>query len=213
MALLLVRLFAVWGSGASLVGVILALKPANASFSVGQWSFLVLGIVLTVGVSIAEVVAYVNSLPKRLRTVRKIRDYMFDWIKNGGSVCVFSNDLSWVNDAEMKRMLGSKAARNELRICIPKMIPVAEQLKSEGAKVHVYPMLRYVPKSRFTIINLGRADAQVAIGRRIGRVHCVEEFAEASHPAYSMAHDLAEIIERLNNSDAEVSNANPGSSS
>ncbi len=173
-----------------------------------------LGTVLTAGVSIAEVVAYVNSLPKRLRTVRKIRDYMFDWIKNGGSVCVFSNDLSWVNDAEMKRMLGSKAARNELSICIPKMIPVAEQLRSEGAKVHVYPTLRYVPKSRFTIINLGRADAQVAIGRRIGRVHCIEEFAEASHPAYSMAHDLVEIIDRLNNNDnnPELSNANPASS-
>lgn len=210
--LLFLRLFAVFGSGASLVSVILTLNPPSAGYSLFQASFIVVGIAFTIIAFVAEIYAFLIGRPKPLRSVRRIRNYMFNWIKDGGSVCVFSNDLSWVNDAEMIKMLERKAGRHELRICVPKMIPVADQLRTAGAVVHIYPALKYVPKSRFTVINLGRADAQVAIGRRIGRVHCVEEFAEASHPAFSMAHDLVEIIERLNTNEHEKSNANPGSS-
>ena len=65
----------------------------------------------------------------------------------------------------MENLLKDKAARKELSICLPKHTQLTRKLKTSGADVFTYEEIGHVPSSRFTIINDGRMDAAVAIGR------------------------------------------------
>ncbi|MCI0562065.1 MAG: hypothetical protein MN733_26555, partial [Nitrososphaera sp.] len=89
---------------------------------------------------------------------------------------------------------------NELTICLPDRIALADELEREGARVCLYPRLGYTPQSRFTIINKDRMDSQVAVGRRIRDKHVIEEFSLGEHPVFSVANDLVEVISRLTGS-------------
>ena len=93
-------------------------------------------------------------------------------------------------------MLKTKAGKDELQICVPAMIPIAETLKEAGATILTYSPLKVVPQARFTIINFGRMDAQVAVGRRLEGTHAVEEFGAGDHPVFAVASDLVEIVTR-----------------
>ncbi|MBA7716071.1 hypothetical protein ES703_125132 [subsurface metagenome] len=119
---------------------------------------------------------------------------MYKWISGGGRVEILSHDMSWVSDEEMKELLRSKARKDELCLCLPKEIPLSEELKKEGAQIYTYSELKYVPQSRFTIINSGRMDSQVAVGRRSGEKHVIEEFSIGKHPIFSVANDLVNLI-------------------
>lgn len=145
-----------------------------------------------------DVKEYYANKPTILKTKQQIRDYMFRWIDHGGKVCIFSNDLSWIDDEEMKVMLRRKASKNELTICIPAMIPIAESFAELGATIHTYSFLKMVPQSRFTIINCGRMDARIAVGRRMNGDHAIEEFGAGGHPVFAVASDLVELIARYN---------------
>jgi len=193
---MLVRLLSILGSTASLVGLVFVFHPTGQGFSTLESVLMGTGIVLT-GLAVAlEIKDYLDHRPKVLKTKQQIRDYMFGWIDNGGKVCIFSNDLSWVEDEEMVAMLKRKAGREELQICVPAMIPIAETLKEAGASILTYAALKVVPQSRFTIINSGRMDAQVAVGRRLDGAHVVEEFGAGDHPVFAVASDLVKIVAR-----------------
>jgi len=188
------RLLSVLGSIASLFGCVFVFHEPDKPFTVTQSVFLGLAIVLSAWVVFSEIKAYWYRLPRQYKSQKSIRDYMFEWISGGGKVCVFSNDMSWVNDDEMKNMLLAKAEADELTILLPVPIALTEELKTKGAHVITYAPLKCTPKSRFTVINDGRDGAQVAIGRRIRNVHCIEEFAEGEHPVFAVASDLVEIL-------------------
>jgi len=144
-----------------------------------------------------QITEYVAHRPIILKTAQQIRDYMFRWISRGGRVAIFSRDMSWVEDDEMKDLLRAKARRDELHICLPTRILLSDDLQKEGAHIHVYPQLNYTPLSRFTIINKGRSDAQLAVGRAIEGKHLIEEFSLGEHPAFFIADDLIEVVMRL----------------
>jgi hypothetical protein len=128
----------------------------------------------------------------------KIQKYMYNWIENGGKVAILSNDMSWVVNDNMKNMLHVKARNNELDLYLPKEIPLSRELKESGAIVHTFQEIEYIPESRFTIINRGRMDAQVAVGRSKGQIHTIEEFSQGQHPVFHIANDLINILSKFN---------------
>ena len=87
-----------------------------------------------------------------------------------------------------------KANRDELSLFLPKSIPLAVELQGLGAKVFTYGKLEMDPASRFTIINYGKGDAQVAIGRSVKDRHVIEEFSADSHPVFHIAMDLINVL-------------------
>ena len=188
------RLLSVLGSIASLSGCVFVFRSPDSPLTTWQAVFLGLAIVLSLWAMATEVHSYLQGQPRKYRTKKAIRDYMYNWISSGGKVCIFSNDMSWVDDEEMKQMLRHKAETDELTILLPAPIPLSEELKQHGATVITYAPLKLTPKSRFTLVNDGRDGAQVAIGRRIRDVHCIEEFAEGSHPVFAVASDLVEML-------------------
>lgn len=194
---LIVRLLSVLGSSASLLSLIFVFHPSGEAFSAIEGILIGFGVVLTAVAVFMDIRDFVSHRPKAFKTKKQIRDYMYHWIDGGGKVCIFSNDLSWVDDdSEMIDMLRRKAEKNELSICIPEMIPIAETLKANGATILTYAPLKVVPQSRFTIINCGRLDSQVAVGRRMDGVHVIEEFGAGDHPVFAVASDLVEIVTR-----------------
>ena len=193
---MIVRLLSVLGSSASLLSLIFVFHPSGQGFSAVEGILLGFGIMLTVVAVAVDIKDYMTRRPKRFKTKQEIRDFMFRWLQHGGKVCIFSNDLSWVDDNEMISMLRQKAEKDELRICIPELIPIAETLKKSGASILTYSPLKFVPQSRFTIINHGRMDAQVAVGRRMNGEHVVEEFGAGDHPVFAVASDLVELVTR-----------------
>ena len=195
---MIVQILSILGSSASLLGLVFVFHPSGQSFTASEGILLGFGIVLTLLAVVLEIKQYISSFPKTFKTKQQIRDYMFRWIENGGKVCIFSNDLSWVEDDQMVAMLKGKAGRDELQICVPAIIPIAETLKECGATILTYAPLKVIPQSRFTIVNCGRMDSQVAVGRRLDGQHVVEEFGAGDHPVFAVASDLVEIVARYN---------------
>ena len=126
-----------------------------------------------------------------------INTYMHDWIYRGDSVAIFSRDMTWAHDPKIKDLLTLKAKKDELSLFLPKLIPLAEDLKGVGAKVFTYTELGMDPASRFTIVNYGKGDAQVAIGRSVNDKHVIEEFSADSHPVFHVALDLVNVLKNV----------------
>ena len=122
-----------------------------------------------------------------------IRNYLLHWIKNGGRVAIWTRDMSWADDDDMKEMLRLKAQSQELIICLPNETDTTEYLSSYGAEVIAYGAWDS-PIMSFTISNYGRAGARVAIGRRKGNFHIIQEFSAEENSAFDMAHDLVRLV-------------------
>ncbi|MDP3025733.1 MAG: hypothetical protein Q8O10_09395 [candidate division Zixibacteria bacterium] len=193
---MILRIFSLMGSFASLVGLILMIFTQKQSLTTIQVILLLASLALLVLAIILVIVDYYRKKPKSLSKDSQIRDYMFKWISHSGRVAIFSHDMSWVCDDEMRELLSSKAGKDELYLFLPQQIALIDQLP--GAHVYIYPELEYVPESRFTIIRKGRMDAQVAVGRKIGSKHVIEEFSAGQHPVFSIANDLTEILMQFN---------------
>ena len=116
---------------------------------------------------------------------------MHDWIKYGGRVAIWTRDLSWAQNSETRRLLKTKAERNELILCLPKSNELTEELAAAGAEVCTYGANSLEsPASRFTIVFFGRDGSRVAVGRANGNTHVIDEFAASGHPAFYLAEDL-----------------------
>lgn len=185
------------GSIASLCGLIFTLKTDQQSFGGWQW-FLVFISILFFIISIYLIISeYLENMPKVFTKKSDIRDYMYNWIKDGGRVVIFTRDLSWVNDDEMRNLLRNKSRNKECIVCMPKKIDKVAEFENEGATVIEYPSLDYTPLSRFTIINYGRDDAKIAVGKSIENgKHLIEEFGNGEHPYFQVANDLVRILEK-----------------
>lgn len=192
--MIVIQLIVTICSFASLFGLVFMLKPLGEPLTALQGGLLGVGICLLIAVIVLQILNYLKAKPKSMAKESQIRDYMHKWISRGGRVTILSHDMSWVRDEDMRELLRSKAGRNELDLCLPKEIELSEELRQEGAQVHTFPELGYVPESRFTIINKGRMDAQVAVGRRLKGKHMIEEFSMGEHPIFSVANDLVNLI-------------------
>ena len=127
-----------------------------------------------------------------------IRDYMFRWIKNGGRVAIWTRDMSWVNDQEMKNMLRGKAEADELIVCLPRETTLSQWLGSAGAEVIAYGSLES-PTSSFTIVNYDRNGSRVAVGRPEGSLHIIQEFSVSDAHVFQLANDLVRLVRQQRN--------------
>lgn len=88
------------------------------------------------------------------------RQYMHEWIRSQGKVCIMTRDLSWV-DSDIEETMIRK--RDSMTIFAQKETELTKRLKSAGVTIHYYGGLGFEPQSRFTIIRYNRPDKQIAI--------------------------------------------------
>lgn len=195
MKTLIKNLFAHFGAVASIFGLFISLKIPQSQLNGWHWLLLILSIGLFLLTIVFLIQDYLMNKPKICKNDQEIRDYMYRWISNGGRVVIFTRDMSWVSDREMTDMLTNKARAKELTLFLPNRIPSINDLEKAGASIIEYSNLNYTPRSRFTIINYGRDDAKVAVGKRIDvNKHLIEEYGIGQHPYFNVANDLINIL-------------------
>lgn len=196
----MLRIIGTWlGTIASVFGLVYTLWPPGGAVSPRQAAWLTALAVLFIVTLMLDVREHWKRQPKRYKKPGAIVDYMHRWISGGSRVVIFTRDMSWAREPRIRDLLASKAQRSELTVCLPEPIELTDELARHGARIVVYPVLSYVPTSRFTIVNEDRMDARVAIGRQVKGVHVIEEFAAGEHPVFAVAHDLVQIIRRIAN--------------
>ena len=155
-------------------------------------------IILTVLFLLALIIWEWFTRPKTYKNQKQIDDYMFNWISHPGRTLIFTRDMTWVAEEEIKEVLRGKARRKELIICMPKKLDFAAELEVLGAEIIDYINLKYSPKSRFTIIRYGKLDTKMAIGKTDNKgVHHIEEVENGIHTEYHLAEDLFEVLKEL----------------
>jgi hypothetical protein len=195
---MLLRIATWLGTVTSLIALVIALKPIGQPFTALQGGFIALATAGFVILVILDIRHYRESDRYTLKDQGEIAEYMYKWISKGGRVAIFTHDMSWAADQHIIDLLHAKARLGELSICLPRRIPLVIDLAASGAQIFTYEQLHYTSQSRFTIINKDRMDAHLAVGRRIGNVHVVEEYSVGQHPVFAIANDLVEVIMRLN---------------
>lgn len=187
-------------SFASLLGLLFSLDNKIENYGIVQWGLLSL-VVITLIVSCYRVINdYNKNKPKIYEDKRTIRDYMYNWINTDGRVLIFTRDLSWVDDRDMEMLLKNKSENSELIICLPKRIDKIREFENLGATIIEYPQFNFTPQSRFTITHYDRADARIAVGKKINnKNHIIEEYSNGEHPYFNVALDLVNFIINSNN--------------
>ena len=194
---LLLRCLAAFATFGSFITLVISLRDVKEPWTNGQailMAFSILGFIATV---VLEVSFYVGSRPKVFSDERGIRNYMYQWLRRGGRVAIFSRSLGWLQDEEMTRMMNQKSEDGELTLVMPAAVANSAKLVSKGAEA-IYYGDDYSIRSRFTIVNRGRADTAVAIGRKNAKgKHIVTEYrASDDDPAYWLAEDMIELMMR-----------------
>jgi hypothetical protein len=189
---------ATWlGTATSLVGLVLALRPPGTPLTATQGALLALVALGFAVLVLLDIRDHLRSRRHVLKREEQIVQYMYDWIAKGGRAAIFTNDMSWARDNRIVELLHRKARNDELTVCLPRRIPLVEGLANSGARVFTYEQLDYTARSRFTIVNYGRMDAQLAVGRRVRDRHVIEEYSLGEHPVFAIASDLVELVKRI----------------
>ena len=179
----------------SLIGAI-ASVAGLIQFQNGDWGSFILIVPIIALLSVIGIVILHSSSTRHFFTLddkRGIRDYMFRWIKNGGRVAIWTRNMSWVDDDEMKQLLGDKAKSGDLIICLPVATEDTKSLEQHGAEVITYGTWDS-PLSRFTIANYNRDNSRVAVGVGVGQLHITDEFSPRDkNPTFSLAYDLVRL--------------------
>lgn len=187
-----------WGSFASIIGLLFVNPIAYESLSSTKKIIVIICIALLIISIIVTIVNYITNKPKVFKSERSVKEYLHKWIQNGGRTVIFTRDMSWVDDSEIKSMLKRKAEDGELVILMPKKLEKVEEFEVVGAKIIEYPDLKFTPRARFTITNFGRTDAKIAVGKRMSSgtkfKHLIEEYDQGSHPYFQLADDLVQMI-------------------
>lgn len=186
-------------AAASVIGVFYTIGAASAELSLFYGFLIALSVVLYVALFVLDIWDYWKNRIRSYKDESEIREYLWNWISKGGQVAIFTHDMSWASNEDIKKMLFNKAKMSELTIILPKQTALTRDLETSGANIFSYDSLDYVPQSRFTIIHKDRFDAQVAIGRKdkLNGKHVIEEFALGEHPVFAVANDLVEILKRF----------------
>jgi hypothetical protein len=126
---------------------------------------------------------------------RAVKDYMDKLLAKGENIAIFTRDMSWVDD-NTEVLLTQKAQKNNLTVFMLKANDLSSRLSSAGAVVYYYeavtgdrPMM-----SRFTLINMGRSQPELAIGHRNEDVHTIEMFSSSRDYALTLAQDMFSLL-------------------
>ncbi|WP_125477252.1 hypothetical protein [Paenibacillus sp. LK1] len=192
------RYFGHFGTFASLIGLVFTIKPEGKLTTPGIVVLMCLCFLSLVLAIYEEIKLYKSKKGKVYSSKESVRNYMYKWISQEGVTFIFSRDLSWVSDEEMKNLFRNKARSRELKLCVSESIPFVSELAELGAEIHTYKQLDYTLKTRFTFVRVGRLDSKVAIGRDVNGNHYIEEFKATDEPVFSIASDLMEVLSRSN---------------
>ena len=187
------------GSPASVLSLIVAIFLGDADWSI--WLIVVIVVVATVTIVLGVATIFWPDPSTRrydLQDTQRINRYLFQWIGKGGRVAIWTRDMSWADQNEMMPMLRKKAEAGELIICLPHRIEKSDELERHGAEVITYDILD-TPSMTFTIANYGRTGSRVAVGRRSGNQHVIQEFSAEEHPAFHLAFDLVRLVRASDN--------------
>ncbi|ASJ76207.1 hypothetical protein [Granulosicoccus antarcticus] len=183
---------------ASFIGLGVALQTPIENLS-GWKLVLLIVVILVFGISaIYDAWKNYKSKPKKYRNEKKINEYMYSILADGGRCEICSRDASWIEDDKIFDMLKNKASRGELVFFLHQKTDKIMQLTELGADLYIYGDQKFEPLTRFTIVNSGnRASSFLAIGRKKpNEPHVIEEL-DSSHPTYSLALDLLSTIKTL----------------
>lgn len=192
------RYFGHFGTFASLIGLVCTIKPEGKLTSPGMVVLICICVLSLVLAIYEEIKLYRSKKGKVYSSKENVRNYMYKWISQEGVTFIFSRDLSWVSDEEMKNLFRNKARNRELKLCVAESIPFVTELADLGAEIYTYKQLDYTLKTRFTFVKVGRIDCKVAIGREVKGSHFIEEFKATDEPVFSIASDLMEVLSRGN---------------
>lgn len=181
--------------GASLSGLGVIVPLLVSSGHVALWVIALIAVFLSLMALTTIIVLKSETTTHVYRAddEKGIRNYLLHWIKSGGRVAIWTRDMSWADDDDMKEMLSLKAQSQELIICLPNETDTTEYLSSCGAEVIAYGAWDS-PSASFTIANYNRAGSRVAIARRKGSLYVIQEFSAEEHSAFDMAHDLVRLV-------------------
>lgn len=124
-----------------------------------------------------------------------ILEYMTKILSGDGRCVVSSNDLSWMRGGARDALL-EKARKGSLELVMPKPSDRARELVEAGATPFYYGAKDFRFRSRFTVVNVDRADEWVAIGGKGRNGHIIREIHSSSDPAYHLATDLINMAKR-----------------
>lgn len=189
----IVFLSSIAGAFLSGFGVIVPLLVSSNAVTWWVVALIVAFFILMVLTTIIVLKSETTTRVYRADDEKGIRNYLIHWIKSGGRVAIWTRDMSWADDDDMKELLRLKAQSQELIICLPHETDTTEHLSSCGAEVVAYGAWDS-PITSFTIANYNRAGSRVAIGRRRGNLHIIQEFSAAENSAFDMAHDLVRLV-------------------
>lgn len=189
------RLFVILVAVAGAVRLIVGFTQSGRE----TWQIVLALVVVLLGI-IAGYFDVTESLSERPRLSVKhsdqtrINEYMFNLLRHGGRVLIFSNDLTWVRESQkIQKLLAVKAAHDEVTLILPKENEIMDSLRAKGARTYTYPEHGLVPKSRFTIVYYGTADQKVAVGRRRSGLHVINEYG-STDLTFALAQDLVDIV-------------------
>jgi hypothetical protein len=182
---------------ASLIGLYFTIIPLGQPRAEWHWIIIILSTFAALALTWREIRDIIREGPKTYKSKEKINRYMCRWVSSGGRVVIFSRDLSWAGEEEVRDVLARKAERGDLTVCIENDIQLTSYLKTRGARIVTYGGLGFVPKSRFTIIDFEKEGARVAVGVHENGSHIIQEFRSGAHPFFAVAEDMVRFMMKV----------------
>lgn len=181
-------------SYASILGLYYSVASQEAERLYWHKILLIIIFIFTVITIFHDVKSFLRARPRRYKDDRKIVQFMETWVKNAGRVVIFSRDMTWASEKNVKAILEEKSKRGELTICLEKSTEITDYLEPFGANIITYKELGHVPKSRFTIVDFDRHGSRVAIGAKINGTHVIQEFENGPDILFAITEDLVKLL-------------------
>jgi hypothetical protein len=142
----------------------------------------------------AEFHDYWKNKPHSFKHERDTYPFMCNVVSNASPI-IFSVRMSYAVREDVREVLRQRASEGDLTICLPRMVPFAQELKNLGATIYIYADEDFTPQSRFTIVRHDRGDAQMFYGHEVNGKFIIQHFRAADQePAYFLARDLINIV-------------------
>jgi len=129
--------------------------------------------------------------------VKKVNDYLLDWLNQGSKTVIFTRNFSWANEPRIEKVLIEKARNDNLTVCLHaeatrgKTAETIKMLEQLGAEIYIHNI-----KSRFIIIDHDTHHSKVNVGRKDDKSNFVNErFYQSENPAaYHVFLELFELV-------------------
>lgn len=194
---ILFKIIALTASFASIISLAIAYAPSPNKLPLWALCLVIFSVISFIILVILEIKSARSRWIYKIGDTKGIRKYMHNWIAKGERVAIWTRDMSWADNQDTRKLLIEKAKTKELIICVPTEFDFTKELKAAGAEIYSYDSFKLDPRSRFTIVQFGKEGSRVAVGRRRGNEHVIDEFSAGEHPAFCMAEDIVNLIRKV----------------